>query len=154
MSRLLLSNHLLALLAALSLAGPALAGAADAALETASSTPTQSPSPSSSPAKQGLANPASVNCSKLGGTLDIRTRPDGGQYGVCVFEDNRQCEEWALLRGNCPKGGLKITGYDNEAQIYCAITGGEVDMQAGTCLSADGKRCGLDEHFAGRCPSS
>ncbi|NEX16555.1 MAG: hypothetical protein C1943_08000 [Halochromatium sp.] len=122
-------------------------------MEAPSSTPVQRSSQTSSPAKQSLANPASVNCTKLGGTLDIRTRPDGGQYGVCMFEDNRQCEEWALLRGNCPKGGLKITGYDNEAQIYCAITGGEVDMQAGICLRADGKRCDLDANFAGSCPS-
>jgi len=72
--------------------------------------------PPKAPTKQGLANPASVNCTQGGGTLDIRTRPDGGQYGVCVFEDNRQCEEWALLRGDCPAGGLKITGYENEAR--------------------------------------
>jgi putative hemolysin len=32
-----------------------------------------------------------------------------GQYGVCFFEDNRQCEEWALLRGDCPVGGKKVT---------------------------------------------
>lgn len=101
---------------------------------------------------RGLANPASVNCVKLGGALEIRTRPDGGQYGVCAFEDNRQCEEWALLRGDCPVGGIKITGYETEAQVYCAITGGQVDSQAGTCLRADGKRCRLDENFAGRCP--
>ena len=44
-----------------------------------------------------------------------------GQYGVCMFEDNRQCEEWALMHGDCPVGGLKITGYENEAEVYCAI---------------------------------
>ena len=38
-------------------------------------------------------------------------RRDGGQYGICFFDDNRQCEEWALLRGDCPVGGLKVTGY-------------------------------------------
>lgn len=141
------------LIATLGLIGPVLTAASDTAIERPSLTPTQQPSSASSPAKQSLANPASVNCAKLGGTLAIRTRPDGGQYGVCVFEDNRQCEEWALLRGHCPQGGLKITGYENEAQIYCAITGGKVDMQAGTCLSPEGKPCGLDEYFSGRCPS-
>ena len=23
---------------------------------------------------------------------------EGGEYGVCVFDDGRQCEEWALFR--------------------------------------------------------
>ena len=135
-------HSLMTLIAALGLAGPILASAADRSTDAAAT----------APAKKGLANPASENCAKLGGTLNIRVRPDGGQYGVCVFEDNRQCEEWALFRGDCPEGGIKITGYDNDAQIFCAITGGEVDMQTSTCLRADGKRCGLDEHFAGRCP--
>ena len=143
---------LVTLVAALSLAGSMLVAAADPAMERPASTRADELSPSSSTAKQGLANPASVNCTKLGGTLDIRTRPDGGQYGVCLFVDNLQCEEWALLRGDCPQGGIKITGYDNAAQIYCAITGGQVDMQAGTCLSAHGKRCELDKYFAGSCP--
>ena len=48
----------------------------------------------------GLANPASVHCGKAGGRSEIRTQADGGQYGVCVFDDGRQCEEWALLRDN------------------------------------------------------
>lgn len=73
----------------------------------------------------GLANPASTNCVDKGGRLEIKTKADGSQYGICYFEDNRQCEEWALLRGECPVGGVKITGYDNEDQSYCAITGGQ-----------------------------
>lgn len=73
----------------------------------------------------GLANPASTNCINQGGQLEIKTKADGSQYGVCFFEDNRQCEEWALMRGQCPVGGVKITGYDNDDQVYCAITGGQ-----------------------------
>ncbi|MBK5969936.1 MULTISPECIES: putative hemolysin [Thiorhodovibrio] len=99
-----------------------------------------------------LANPASAHCQKTGGELSIRQRADGGEYGVCLFEDNRQCEEWALLRGECPAGGLKITGYDNEAEIYCAITGGEVDMAAKTCKTHQGILCDLTAYFSGLCP--
>lgn len=52
----------------------------------------------------GMANPASVHCQKLGGTLDIRTGKDGGQYGLCHLPDGRVCEEWALMRdGKCEK---------------------------------------------------
>src|SRR5690242_8974543 len=42
-----------------------------------------------------LANPASQHCAASGGILQIEQRPDGGQFGVCIFADNRQCEEWA-----------------------------------------------------------
>jgi len=49
----------------------------------------------------GLANPASVHCEEQGGILDIRTDADGGQYGVCVFADGSDCEEWSLFRGEC-----------------------------------------------------
>jgi putative hemolysin/predicted metal-dependent phosphoesterase TrpH len=59
--------------------------------------------------KTGIANPASVNCINKGGTLSIQKSADGGEYGICVFADNRQCEEWALFRGECPAGGKKVT---------------------------------------------
>lgn len=101
----------------------------------------------------GIANPASVNCEKQGGTLKIVTRGDGGQYGICYFEDNRQCEEWALMRGDCPIGGRKITGYDNDQQAYCAITGGEVNMKDNTC-TIKGKACDLKNYYNGDCPAS
>jgi len=76
------------------------------------------------PTPSQMANPASENCVKQGGTVSIQTRGDGGQYGVCMFPDNLQCEEWAMLRGECPVGGIKVTGYVTPAAQYCAITGG------------------------------
>jgi putative hemolysin len=83
------------------------------------------PSSESQPTPAQLANPASENCVAVGGTWTIENRVGGGQYGICLFEDNMQCEEWALLRGECPVGGVKITGYVTPAAVYCAITGGE-----------------------------
>ena len=35
-----------------------------------------------------IANPASQNCVDKGGSLSIEERGDGGQFGVCLFEDN------------------------------------------------------------------
>ncbi|HOX60603.1 MAG TPA: DUF333 domain-containing protein [Candidatus Magasanikbacteria bacterium] len=102
----------------------------------------------------GLANPASANCLKLGGTIEMRNNAKG-QYGVCYFEDNRQCEEWALFRGQCPVGGKKITGYENEAQAYCVITGGEVEglgTDSVLCKRIDGTYCQVDANFNGDCP--
>ncbi|MDD4995557.1 MAG: DUF333 domain-containing protein [Patescibacteria group bacterium] len=102
----------------------------------------------------GLANPASENCVQKGGTLEMRTNKNG-EYGVCLFEDNRQCEEWALFRGNCPVGGLKITGYDNDAEIYCAITGGQVEgvgTETPMCKRIDGTYCNAQSNLDGECP--
>lgn len=48
----------------------------------------------------GLANPASINCEDNGGTLDIREW-EGGQYGVCIFPNGKECEERAFMRGEC-----------------------------------------------------
>lgn len=102
-----------------------------------------------------LANPASENCIKKGGQLTIQTLPSGGQYGLCTFEDNDQCEEWALYRGECPVGGLNIIGYDNEQQVYCAITGGKtLAVENATCTLPSGIVCPVDEYYDQTCPSA
>jgi putative hemolysin len=109
-------------------------------------------------AQTQLANPASQNCVKQGGTLKIERRPDGGQYGVCIFTDNYQCEEWALLRGECPKNGLRVTGYVTPAGRYCAITGGRYAVvtesaagEMGVCSLPDGKACDAAAYYVGTC---
>src|SRR5262245_26213596 len=68
------------------------------------------------------ANPASTNCMQQGGKHVVERGP-GGEFGICQFSDNRQCEEWALLRGQCPQGGIRIAGYVTAGARYCAITG-------------------------------
>jgi hypothetical protein len=106
-----------------------------------------------------LANPASVRCVEKGGVLRMERRPDGGQYGVCVFTDNRQCEEWAMFRGECPVGGLRVTGYITPAARYCAITGGRYAVTArsgaadeqGVCSLPGGQSCAADVYYAGGC---
>lgn len=117
----------------------------------------QPPAPESAPTAQ-RANPASENCVKEGGDLVIESAPKG-QYGVCVFEDNRQCEEWALLRGECQAGGVKVTGYATAAARYCAITGGSYSVVArsgaadeqGACTLPGGKTCDADAYYAMTC---
>ncbi len=59
--------------------------------------PAQEPQP-------GMANPASVYCEEQGGRLEIRTEAGGGQYGVCIFPDGSECDEWAFFRGECAPG--------------------------------------------------
>jgi putative hemolysin len=118
-----------------------------------------------SPGGEGQAampNPASLYCIEQGGRMMLKTRGDGGAFGVCYFEDNRQCEEWALLRGDCPVGGRKITGYITEAAQYCAITGGEYTVtdesgppedEQGTCTFPNGTVCDVWEYYNGECNS-
>lgn len=106
-----------------------------------------------------IPNPASQNCITHGGELRIETRPDGGQYGVCVFEDNYQCEEWAMMRGDCPVGGVKVTGYITDAGRFCAISGGEyavtspsgAENEEGSCTFPNGKICDAAAFYQGTC---
>lgn len=109
-----------------------------------------------------LPNPASQNCVALGGRLEIEARGDGGQFGVCYFEDNRQCEEWALMRGQCPAGGVKVTGYVTPAARYCAISGGAYaitgksggDDEQGICTLPGGAQCDAWGYYNGACDAS
>jgi putative hemolysin len=51
-----------------------------------------------------LANPAAVYCIEQGGVHEIREHDDGGQYGVCIFDDGSECDAWAYFRGECAPG--------------------------------------------------
>lgn len=110
------------------------------------------------PSAPQVANPASAHCVEQGGR-HVAERGPGGELGVCLFEDNRQCEEWALLRGQCPAGGLRVTGYATSAARYCAITGGRYAITArsgaadegGTCTLPNGASCGADAYYRGTC---
>ena len=96
-----------------------------------------------------LANPASRNCVDKGGQLTIESNGKGGQFGVCTFADNRQCEEWAMMRGDCRTGGIKVTGFATPAARYCAITGGAYTVisasntpdEQGKCAFKGGRSC-------------
>ena len=56
--------------------------------------PQEAPSP-------GMANPASVYCTKQGGTLEMREEA-GGTVGYCRLLDGTVIEEWAYFRANNP----------------------------------------------------
>jgi putative hemolysin len=55
-------------------------------------------------ATTGMSTPASVYCSRLGGTIEIKTNSNGGQDGMCTFTNGTTCEEWALFRGEGCRG--------------------------------------------------
>lgn len=100
----------------------------------------------------GMANPASTNCVEKGGKVVIQKRPDGGEYGLCYFDDNRACEEWAMMRGDCAVGGVKTTGYDTDAQKFCAWSGGSTLAVAdAVCTFKDGSKCSAEAFYNGTC---
>jgi putative hemolysin len=119
------------------------------------------PKPTEQPVT-GLPNPASQNCEKVGGVLTIEKAGNGGEFGVCTFEDNRQCEEWALFRGDCPEGGVKVTGYITPAARFCAISGGDyavtgnsgAENEQGTCAFKNGKTCDAGQYFNMECSAN
>lgn len=122
------------------------------ALRSHITTTTRASAPASPLGKAGLANPASVNCVNKGGRVEIRTMGNGGEYGVCVFADDQFCEEWALFKGNCPDGGVKLTGFDTEAQKYCAMIGGQTyAVPNATCSLPSGKICPTEAVYNGTC---
>lgn len=99
-----------------------------------------------------IANPASVNCAKLGGTLSIEKDGTGAEYGLCQLGSGYACEEWALLRGDCPKTGVKTTGYDNIEEKYCAWLGGKtLAVTNATCTFDDGSVCNDIALYNGQC---
>lgn len=52
-----------------------------------------------------MSNPASVFCQEQGYQSEIRTAEDGSQYGVCLFPDGSECDEWAYYRSECSPTG-------------------------------------------------
>ncbi len=65
------------------------------------------------------------------------------------------------VRGECPVGGIRITGYATDAARYCAITKGEYkadesattddDQDQGTCTFPDGQSCDVWDYYNGAC---
>ena len=76
----------------------------------------------------------------------------GAEFGLCQFDDDQSCEEWALMRGQCPVGGVKTIGFDNDAQAYCAWLGGETEAsESAVCALPGGKTCSVDTLWNGQC---
>jgi putative hemolysin len=79
---------------------------------------------------------AAQNCEAQGGKRVVERGPDG-EIGICRFEDGRQCEEWALLLGRCPRGGIGIGAFATTSERHCAIRGGQMTIP-GCALSPVG----------------
>jgi len=73
------------------------------------------PEATTTPPNVLIANPASENCVKKGGVVELRTEP-AGQFGVCVFPDGSRCEEWRFFREECKQGECKADDGKCEAK--------------------------------------
>jgi hypothetical protein len=113
-----------------------------------------------------IANPASTYCEEQGFKLEIRTAQGGSQYGVCVFKDDSECEEWAYYRGECKPGDMDVAppptatsaGIANPASTYCVEHSGTSEIrtaedgsQYGVCSFPDGSECEEWAFFRGEC---
>lgn len=113
-----------------------------------------------------IANPASAYCEEQGFKLEIRTAQDGSQYGVCMFKDDSECEEWAYYRNECQPGDMDVApaptatpaGIANPASTYCAEQGGTSEIrtaedgsQSGVCRFSNGSECDEWAFFRGEC---
>jgi putative hemolysin/predicted secreted protein len=111
--------------------------------------------PVNTPASSQIANPASVYCGQMGGTLEIKTDASGGQYGMCTFANGTSCEEWALFRGEGCRAGVTVAattaapaGMANPASVACVNAGGKLEIKKdatggeyGMCTFANGTSC-------------
>ena len=101
----------------------------------------------------GMPNPASVSCSDNGGTLEMRQDASGGEYGMCVFSDGSECEEWAYFRGECAPGeatpeSTQSANMPDPASVNCGDQGGTLEIRQdagggeyGMCVFADNTEC-------------
>ena len=96
--------------------------------------------PSSEPFTN-MANPASVFCEEQGFQLEMREDANG-TYGVCIFPDGSECEEWAYFRGECQPGNSETGSQDSEDQtisqsvvaLYGNIIASDVEVPAPSIL--------------------
>jgi len=110
-----------------------------------------------------MPNPASVFCEENGGKLEISADESGAQFGVCIFDDGSECDEWAFFRGECKPGdSLKseapLANLPNPASVFCEENSGKLEIrsdetgaQSGACVFDDGSECDEWAFFRGEC---
>lgn len=110
--------------------------------------------------KKSLPNPAAVYCVEQGYKYEIKTNPDGSQYGVCAFPDGSECKGWAFYRGECQIGGSKLDssmiGAPNPSAVYCEKLGytykinKKPEGEKGICIVNQGVKFKAWDFFKGK----
>ena len=104
-----------------------------------------------------IPNPAAVYCKNLNYTYEIRTNPDGSQYGVCILPDGTECDEWSYYRGICPRD-IKNESVSNPAAVFCLAMNHTYTMRENpeggldrVCVFSDGRECDVQAYYEGTC---
>jgi putative hemolysin len=133
-------------------------------LSACTTNPQQMATPTATSGAAKLVNPATANCEEKGYRSKIVTTTDGSQYGVCIFPDGSECEEWAFFRGQCgptpekPSTGSNGSEIANPASANCVQKGYRLDLrtdtngnQIGVCVFPDKSECEEWAFFRGEC---
>ena len=96
-----------------------------------------------------VETPATKLCTSNGGQIVIKKNSKDLEYGVCVFDDKKECELWTMFRSQCPKWGVDIRAYKSDEETYCAITGWSLVQATATCtLPSKIGTCSITDYFA------
>ena len=76
-----------------------------------------------------IANPAAVFCEKQGYQIETRTDSAGNQYGMCLFTDGSECDEWAYFRGECAPGGQNPATENKAVEAAKILLAGELNIE-------------------------
>jgi putative hemolysin len=109
----------------------------------------------------GMPNPASKYCVDQGFKLEMRKDAQGNEYGVCIFDDGSECDEWAFFRGECGQDKVKqapSTYLANPAAVFCDEQGYRYETRKddqgneyGVCIFDDNVECDAWAFFRGEC---
>lgn len=99
-----------------------------------------------------LATAAYTKCVQNDGFVTTDRRGKSGFYNVCNFDDDMNCELYALYNGQCPIGGVHTVGYTTRPQVFCALRGGQpTGKNNGQCKMPDGKICSTAAVYSDTC---
>jgi len=110
------------------------------------------------PPPASLSPLARAYCNDLNYTYEIRTNPDGSEYGVCILPDGTVCDSWEFYRGNCTAASGSGEGASDTWGNYCLAMNytytirenpeGGVDH---VCVFPDGSECDAHAFYLGTC---
>ncbi|KAL7549244.1 hypothetical protein ACHAWF_012532 [Thalassiosira exigua] len=95
---------------------------------------------------------SSTYCTLRGGMETTQYEPDGGQYGICIFDDGTACDTWKFVRRECKKGDLPIfsefctqnRGQEIQENVDWGHVLGAEPATYSSCAFVNGTSC--DEH--------
>jgi putative hemolysin len=91
-----------------------------------------------------IPDPAGYICNELGYKISVRNNKEG-QYGVCIFPDGTECDEWEFYGGlcgqnwsYCEKEGYDLVtkndGKNSYSPIYAVCVDKNTKMEIGSVL--------------------